>query len=105
MVKYNGKNNKYKCTLIDLKDLVDKKLNEDIILSIYLNKSIVEIHKKDETGRYRVRYAKLPKDNFNKVVKKELYYKMTDWRYISDDRFMYILIKSRNYLEDLFFEL
>ena len=96
---------KHKCTIEELHVLIDNKLNEDLILTMLIDNNIVELHKRDENGIYKLRSTKLPKKEFNKIIKKELYYKLSDWYMLDENDFYKLLNLARNYLEDLFFEL
>lgn len=96
---------KPKCTIDELRVLFDNKLNEDLVLTMYIENNIVEIHKRDENGIYKLRYTNLSKKEFNKVIKKELYYKLSDWYKLDEERLYKLLNDGRAYLEDLFFEL
>lgn len=96
---------KHKCTIEELHVLLDNKLNEDLILTMLIDNNIVELHKRDENGIYKLRFTKLPKKEFNKIIKKELYYKLSEWYMLDENDFYKLLNHARNYLEDLFFEL
>lgn len=96
---------KYKCTFEELKNLLENKLNEDIIVTIYKDNTIIEIHNKGEKNLYKIRSKTFSKTKFKHIVKHELYYKLSNWKYLNDSEFNKLINDSRYYLEDLFFDL
>lgn len=84
--------------------LVDNKLREDFILPIIVSNNIVEIHKPDETGFYKMRVTDLSAVEFKEICKTQSFYILSDWMYIDRKSFISLVQECRPYLEDLFFD-